>query len=174
MLSPSFSLGNIRRLEPILRVKTQELCRLIDQHIDPDGEGSAGSIDCAEPFSKATLDIMGVLALGVELSNLTSDKGDKNEYSFHEAYKTILAPDKTGSSLLFINGFFPIRWLPIQANREFLRATRWVRNALTQLIRTRHRDVREARAAGKDIACDSRDILTFMATESLLGGAAEC
>lgn len=193
MLAGVFSLGNVRKLEPVFQAKAQELSSLLDTTITSSQVGGVGSgvIDCTDIFSKATLDIIGKTIMGVELSNLKSgpsghtDMGDKqwslqhakraNDYTFHDAYEIIFAQSFVGKILFFLNGFFPTRWLPVEANREFSFATNWLRNAITQLIRERYRDTEQARREGRfeQTKKNSRDLLSFLVEESVTGGPAE-
>ncbi|CAK7199501.1 hypothetical protein SEUCBS139899_002181 [Sporothrix eucalyptigena] len=184
MLSKPFSLSNIRKLEPIFNQKALELCDVMAKTAD-----TTGVIDAIELMAKTTLDIMGLAALGRELSHLQSatssgkDKaasayaGDKKEdnYDFHDAYQCIVSPSMTGKILLFASGYLNVRWLPLQANREFKRATAFLNGTLLSLIRQRTAEVHGAMRAGTHEVKDSRDILTFIAEESLpgSGGAAE-
>ncbi|CAK7231854.1 hypothetical protein SBRCBS47491_008070 [Sporothrix bragantina] len=179
MLSKPFSLSNIRKLEPIFNQKAVELCEVMDRICD---EGD-GVIDAIELMAKTTLDIMGLAALGRELSHLQSAQStskekaatayagaDKNDnYDFHDAYQCIVSPSMTGKILLFASGYLNVRWLPLQANREFKRATSFLNGTLLRLIRERTAEVHTAMRAGTHEVKESRDILTFIAEESLPG-----
>ncbi|KAI1404488.1 cytochrome P450 [Hypoxylon fuscum] len=184
MLTGAFSTSNVRKFEPVFQSKTKELGDVLDQTISASGHGI---IDCTEVFSKATLDIIGVTVLGVELANLKSvsvgesaegqnKKNDaKKQYTFHDAYEIIFAQSFIGKILFFANAFVPTRWLPLKANREFAFATSWLRNVLTELIRQRYNSVNEARRSGKfeSMKRDSRDFLSYVIEESMPGGPAE-
>ena len=63
--------------------------------------------------------------------------------------------------------------LPLEANREFLSATDWLNDVLRSLIRDRYRQVAQAVSLGKYESGDSRDLVTFIVEESLLGGVTE-
>ena len=93
--------------------------------------------------------------------------------TFHEAYDGIFGQDTLGKILMFANAFVPVRWLPLEANRKYLFATKWLADVLTQLVRERTKDVRGAHASGKYIQGEARDLLTFIVEESLPGGPAE-
>ncbi|KAI0112811.1 cytochrome P450 [Hypoxylon sp. NC0597] len=182
MLGGSFSLKNIRKLEPIFQEKAKDICRYFEQSIR-ENDNKTGVIDCTTTFSKAILDIMGQAILGVNLdyvkpgeegkSEESTQNGLKKGCSFHEAYDVFFSPKAMGKVLLFANGFFPTRWLPVQANREFLFAMDWLNDVLTNLIRQRYREVSAATAAGKYESKDSRDLVTFVVEESMPGGVAE-
>lgn len=186
MLTNSFSLKSIRKLEPVFKEKAQDICRFFDQRIS-DHDGKTGTFDCIDTFMRAILDIMGTVILGVDLdyvkpgtegdtsqSPVTEKPGQaKRECSFHEAYDVFFAPDTVGKILLFANAHIPLRWLPIKANRDFLFAMDWLNDVLRTIIRTRHREVADARAAGTHEMNSSRDLVTFIVEESGAGGATE-
>ncbi|KAK8047926.1 hypothetical protein PG996_015990 [Apiospora saccharicola] len=184
MLSMAFSLANIRRTEPVFRDEAFEISKTLSRTLAAEGSGTA-VVDAIEVMSKATLDIMGVASLGVYLSSLregTDVDGDKpseargHHYDFRQAYDTIFAGSTLGKVLTFANSLFPFlvaRWLPLEENRRALFAAAWIRNALTQLVGDRYREVRGAVANGTHLSNESRDLLTFIVEESGPGGAAE-
>ena len=180
MLSKPFSLSNIRKLEPIFNQKALELCDVMDRIC----EQGDGVIDAIELMAKTTLDIMGLAALGRELSHLQSaqttgtsttkekagaSKPAASGYDFHDAYQCIVSPSMTGKILLFASGYLKVRWLPLEANREFKRATKFLKETLRGLVRERTAKVHGAMRAGTHQIKESRDILTFIAEESLPG-----
>lgn len=186
MLTNSFSLKSIRKLEPVFKEKAQDICRFFDQCIS-NNDGKTGTFDCIDTFMRAILDIMGTVILGVDLDYVkpgaegetsqnpatgNSGKADR-ECSFHEAYDVFFAPNTMGKILLFANAHFPLRWLPLEANREFLFAMDWLNDVLRTIIRTRHREVAAAKAKGTHEMSSSRDLVTFIVEESGPGGATE-
>ncbi|RYP91722.1 hypothetical protein DL770_002163 [Monosporascus sp. CRB-9-2] len=185
MLGPVFSLSNIRRLEPVFQSKGKEVTWLFDRAIDAN-HGEATAIDCTDTFTRATLDAVGVALLGIELSGLKATpisnadeksqraaEGRQTTFGFHEAYDGIFGQDTLGKILMFANAFVPVRWMPLESNRNYLFATKWLNDFLTQLVRNRTRDIRAAYAAGKYVRGEARDLLTFIIEESLPGGPAE-
>ena len=186
LLAGPFSLGNIRKLEPVFQEKARDVGDLFDRAIAAGTDNKTGVINCTEVFSKATLDIIGVTTLGIDLANITSitfsdswpaskkrwSGNEGGEYSFHDAYCITFGQNKLGKFLLYANGFFPTRWIPVQENRDFLFAADWLAKTLTQIIRDRKRRVGEAMAAGKYAQSESRDILTYIIEEHLSGGLA--
>ena len=139
MLTNSFSLKSIRKLEPVFKEKAQDICRFFDQRIS-NHDGKTGTFDCIDTFMRAILDIMGTVILGVDLDYVKPGTGGeasqslntgnsgkaKRECSFHEAYDVFFAPDTMGKILLFANAHVPLRWLPFEANRKFLFAMDWL------------------------------------------------
>lgn len=186
MLTNSFSLKSIRKLEPVFKEKAQDICRFFHQSIS-NNDGKTGTFDCIDTFMRAILDIMGTVILGVDLDYVkpgtkaeTSQSLDtgksgkaKRECSFHEAYDVFFAPNTMGKILLFANAHVPLRWLPLEANHEFLFAMDWLNDVLRTIIRTRYRDVAAAKAAGTHEMSSSRDLVTFIVEESGPGGATE-
>lgn len=181
MLNGSFSLANIRNLEPLLKSKAAEVTQLFDRAIAANKDGRTGVIDCTDCSTKTTLDIMGMAVLGIDLGNLreTTFNGQNKiddvnaEFGFHKAYGIVFAPETLSKTLMFVNGFVPIRWLPIQANRDFLFATSWLDNYITELLRRRRAETKTAMDSGKYESSDSHDLLTFLIEESMPGAPAE-
>lgn len=181
VINPAFSINNIRRLEPVFQRKAKEVTSLFERALEASNGSSTAAIDCTATFTKATLDVMGVALFGVDLSGLNSTqvrgtaagRQRESEMTFHEAYDGIFGQDSLGRILMFANAFVPVRWLPLDANRKYLRATRWLEDFLTRLVRERVRDVRRADAGGKYARGEARDLLTFIVEESLPGGPAD-
>lgn len=120
---------------------------------------------------------MGIVVLGVNLdyvkpgddfgSDLKHEKSTAFERgcTFHEAYEVFFSPGLMGKLLLFANAFVPARWIPVEANREFLFAMGWLNSVLRNLIRDRYKTVGEAKAAGTYETKNSRDLTTFIVEE---------
>lgn len=177
ILSAPFSFANIRKLEPLFKEKAKGLSAVLHRAVE-NGEdgGKTGVIDCTEIFSKAFLDIIGVATLGKELSQLdTIGFGTEHEESgFHRAYTEFFAPpDKLKQLLTFLSGFYPVRWLPLQANRDFKSAMDALHGACTALIQERFAE-RGAKVSKATYEKDgSTDLLTFMVDEILHGETQE-
>lgn len=120
---------------------------------------------------------MGIVVLGVNLdyvkpgddfdSDLKHEKSSAFERgcTFHQAYDVFFSPSLMGKLLLFANAFVPARWIPVEANREFLFAMGWLNSVLRNLIRDRYKTVSEAKAAGTYETLHSRDLTTFIVEE---------
>lgn len=197
MLAAPFSFGNILKLHPLFKRKAEELSVVLGRAIDYDARGGTfGSVDCSEIFMKTFLDIIGVAVLGKELSHLDTIEfgsssssssaasrgvGDdahlesqREEHPFHRAYAEFFAPpDKLKQVLTFASGYFPVRWLPLQANRDFTSAMKALRATVTSLVKERVADVKSLMSNEKRARNSSTDLLTFIIEESMPGGSAE-
>lgn len=192
MLAAPFSFGNILRLYPLFQRKAQELSAVIGRAVDHNAAmGESASVNCSEIFMKAFLDIIGIAVLGKELAqldtvNFDSDSFEKgandgdhhetqhDESPFHKAYAEFFAPpNKLKQILTFSSGFLPVRWLPLQANRDYLSAMKALRATVTSLVRERNADVRSSMSTDKRLKNSSTDLLTFIVEESMPGGSAE-
>lgn len=182
MLTSSFSINSIRRLEPVFLSKAREVCSLVARAIASSPDGRVATIDCTETFSKATLNIIGVTSLGIELdylnSNATANKFSPDiktlsDYSFHQAYNTIFGPDLVGKILMFGSMFFPTRWIPLRANRDYKVAKEWLNRVLRDLITQRKSTIQNAFSNGVHRKEDFQDLLSFIIEESMPGGSAE-
>ncbi|KAK7955917.1 uncharacterized protein PG986_005139 [Apiospora aurea] len=191
MLNGTLSAPSVKKLEPVVWEKAREAGLLFDSAIAADPSSNTGVISSSDTFSKFTLGIMGRITLGFETNHLGSTaetyRQGKLEESpssiskqpvisgdptFHEAYMAMFGQSTFGNLLTFVNAFFPIRWLPLEANRLYLRGTSWINRTLSSLIRQRQKEVKRAAEAGTYEKHNSRDILTFIAEEALPGGPA--
>ena len=111
-------------------------------------------------FSKATLDIIGLITLGKELDSFTAKP------SFHECYDLIFNQSPLSGAITAINTYIPLRsWLPLEANRSFVAANDEVKRILRQQIRLRQREMATATTnmAEKNSSLPiSRDVLTYL------------
>ncbi|KAK8080878.1 cytochrome P450 [Apiospora hydei] len=191
MLNGTLSAPSVKKLEPVVWEKAREVGLLFDSAIAADPSGNTGIISSSDTFSKFTLDIMGRITLGFEMNHLGSTaetyrqgKLEKSPSSrskqpvlsgdptFHEAYMAMFGQSTFGNLLTFVNAFFPIRWLPLEANRLYLRGTSWINRTLSSIIRKRQEEVTRATEVGSYEKENSRDIITFIAEETLPGGPA--
>ncbi|KAK6211998.1 hypothetical protein LQW54_005526 [Pestalotiopsis sp. IQ-011] len=173
MLAGIFAPANIKRLAPVFVAKSKELQTMFDVAIESN-DGRTGVIDCTHTYSRATLDAVGVGIFGVDLAqtrNAGLVRQSNENYSFPDAYEDIFAPDTIGKVLFALNAFIPIRWLPLEANRKFMFASKWLNETLGKLVQERRQKITEAIAAGK-YDKQSRDLLSFLIEESLPGGTA--
>ncbi|KAI1334255.1 cytochrome P450 [Xylariaceae sp. FL0016] len=177
MVNPCFAASKINALLPTLKTSAAGLTNLLDRFIvaqdHPDG---AAVLHCSDLFARYTLDIIGVAVLGKELSNLTTrserNGGPENDYTFHQAWRDIFDSYRLGKLILFLAPSVPfLRWLPLQINYRFKRATAFIFHSVRRLIRERKAEITDGMAAGTYKG--SKDILSFVVEESLPGGAAE-
>jgi len=175
-----FSLANLKTLIPVFRSKAQNLSDAFDKAIETDNDVVScmsnatwkdrlitqlmSNSPVVSMYSKTMLDIMGVFGLGLELQNLTSG----NTTSFHDCYREIFEPGIFGQILVAINGYIPLRWLPVDANRRYLRATETVHQQIGDIIKERIQEVKQAREGGgvsNRTSRKAKDLLTFMVEE---------
>jgi hypothetical protein len=109
-------------------------------------------------FSKATLDIIGLITLGKELDSFTARP------SFHECYDLIFNQSSLSAVITAINTYIPLRsWLPLDANRSFVAANDEVKRILRQQIRLRQKEMATTKTAAKKLSLPiSRDVLTYL------------
>ncbi|KAK6193508.1 hypothetical protein LQW54_012375 [Pestalotiopsis sp. IQ-011] len=180
MLAGPFFVPITRKLEPVFQEKAKEVTELFDRIIAA-GNGRSGSVNVCDAFTRFTLDIVGKTVLGQDMSNLksTTFTGEEQQdaktggYRLSQAYESIFSQGPVGNALLFANGFVPIRWLPLKANRDFLYGTSWLNDVLRDLIRKRTEEITANNKTGKLNTIESRDLLTFIVEESMPGGPAE-
>lgn len=82
-------------------------------------------------------------------TNFVGEAQSGVDYTFHDAYANVFGPDTVGKILMFIDGYFPIRWIPCKANRDFIFAAKWIIDAVTSLIRQRQGEMAKAIEAGE-------------------------
>ncbi|KAH8847789.1 hypothetical protein MCOR27_001908 [Pyricularia oryzae] len=162
MILNVFSVPNLKKMFPIFQEKAEEL----SQHLDATIAASTGdSIDVQCIYSKATIDIIGITALGLDLRNL---KSTKLRMDFLQCYRRMHEQPFSAALISFINVHVPIRrllWF-VRANRDFVEASQEVRAMLRTCIRERIRDVDSRK--GAEVKFQSRDLLTYMVEERLL------
>jgi len=109
-------------------------------------------------FSKATLDIIGLITLGKELDSFTAKP------TFHQCYDLIFNQSSLSAIITAVNTYIPLRsWLPIEANRSFVTANDEVKRILRQQIRLRQKEMATARTAVKKSSLPiSRDVLMYL------------
>ncbi|KAK8052512.1 cytochrome P450 3A5 [Apiospora rasikravindrae] len=193
MLNGTLSAPSVKKLEPVVWEKAREVGLVFDSAIAANPDGKTGVIPSTDTFSQFTLDIMGRVTLGFEMNHLGSTaetyrqgKSEKRpssssrqqseiseKYTFHEAYLALFGQSTFGNLLTFVNAFVPIRWLPLEANRRYLRGTSWINRTISSIIRKRQEEVTRATEAGTYEKQNSRDIVTFIVEETLPGGPAE-
>ncbi|KAH8704353.1 cytochrome P450 [Phaeosphaeriaceae sp. PMI808] len=162
LLNGIFSTPNMKKLVPVVQFHSKNLVRTIDQHIDCDEsavlEGKPLLIKIVSLFSKATLDIIGVITLGKELDDLNTKP------SFHECYDLIFNQSSLSSLLTAINTYIPLRsWLPLEANQSFVRANDQVKRIIREQIQLRRKEMATNKSVLENSALPiSRDILTYL------------
>lgn len=192
MLAAPFARASVARLHPLFTAKAAQLSAVVGRAVERGADGGrTGVVDCSELFMKAFLDIIGVAVLGKELANLPTvgfddddddeaqpkaQDEDGHEHPYHKAFAEFFAPPtKLKQILIFASGFFPvIRWLPLQANRDFNSAMTALHAVVQSLIEERTAELKSTSLDGaREKKNSSTDLLTFILQESLPGGSAE-
>lgn len=178
MLAAPFSFGNINRLHPLFKKKARELSAVLGRIVDQASECDMEAVfDCSEVFMRAFLDIIGVAVLGKELANLDTvglDKARDEVHPFHRAFAEFFGPpDKLKQLLIFASGIMPVRWIPLEANRDFNSAMTSLHAVVKSLIHERVIEVQKSLLDEKHAQNSSNDLLTFIVEESCPGGPAE-
>jgi cytochrome P450 len=109
-----------------------------------------------------------VTTLGMELNKLKSKSSSSSSLNFEECCHNILEQNFLGMFITFVNAFVPLQWLPVSANRKFVRAKAALWSMVRELVQKRFVAVeaRQARAVKGEVN-DSRDLLTYMIEANL-------
>ncbi|KAH4004636.1 hypothetical protein HBH98_034170 [Parastagonospora nodorum] len=155
MLNGIFSTPNMKKLLPVVQRHGKRLTETIDQRI---GSESSAVVEVVSLFSKATLDIIGLITLGKELDCFTAKP------TFHECYDLIFNQSSLSAIITAVNTYIPLRsWLPLEANRSFVTANDEVKRILRQQIRLRQKEIATARTSVKKSSLPiSRDVLMYL------------
>ncbi|KAF9773666.1 hypothetical protein IL306_008480 [Fusarium sp. DS 682] len=117
-----------------------------------------GVLEIEDLLTRVTLDIIGVSLVGKELRDFRSES---SPLSFEQCYNAILAQPLAGQIISFINPFIPLRWLPVSANLDFLKAKSALKSMMIELIEQKTSEVTEAKEHGTESGL-SDDLLTRM------------
>lgn len=107
--------------------------------------------------------------MGVELDSLVHPRADLN---FRASYQRTLQPSALSALISFINTAVPVRrWIPLEANTGYVRATEDLRKMVRLVIDERLQEYRECKRSGRVFESPAlrgigRDILTLMVEES--------
>jgi cytochrome P450 len=103
----------------------------------------------------------------MELDKLKSTSASSS-LNLKECYHTILEQSFLGFLITFINAFVPLRWLPLPANWNFLRAKDTLWSTVRKLVQKRFTEVEAKRVLhGGGEENESRDLLTYMIEANL-------
>ncbi|KAF4337126.1 aat family amino acid transporter [Fusarium beomiforme] len=155
IIAGPLSRPSIRKLFPTFLQYSQKLNNDVDAAIR---QSKDGILELEDLLTRVTLDIIGVSLLGKELRDFRSKS---SPLSFEQCYNAILAQPLAGQIISFINPFIPLRWLPVSANLNFLKAKSALKSMMTELIEQKTLEVAEAKDHGTDSRL-SDDLLTRM------------
>ncbi|KAH8808645.1 cytochrome P450 3A5 [Xylogone sp. PMI_703] len=151
-----FSFANIKNLLPWFDQKAKELSARISATLKANPNEP---IEVSQLLSYTTLDIVGLAVLGTELKSLSSSSPLADSY---QKIFEIVTPLQVLITVL--NQYIPIRsWLPLEANRAYVRANGEVRRILREQIRLRRKEYQERKSTNEK---GSRDLLGLMIEET--------
>lgn len=164
-LAGPMSLPKTRRLVPVFQEKARAWVNFLQSELDAGGDGVW---DVEPSMHKLLLEMIVVIALGVELTQMESP----SSMSFVEAYHNLLQPSRLSMILWFMNARFPLRWLPLKINKTWLEANSTIQSMIKGVVHRRAEELRaidRKREVGEALIDTRRDITTFMLEESLFG-----
>ncbi|CAK7229981.1 hypothetical protein SCUCBS95973_007418 [Sporothrix curviconia] len=160
-----FTVANVKAYLAVLQEKADCLVDEIQCSVSSAaaGGGSGGSggglVEIKSLFAQATLDVIGIVALGQDLHCL----GGRSV--FQACYEAMFDLTPAGMLLAAVNLVVPIRWLPLEANRSFMQASAQLRQILTSMTEER---IAQVVAAGEKPnkspakGLPAKDLLTYM------------
>ncbi|KAH6658720.1 cytochrome P450 3A5 [Truncatella angustata] len=165
LIAHAFSASNLRKLFPVFVAKAQDLTICLEEVLRMEGEQN--EVEVLSIFSKATMDVIGASTLGVELKNLRSAE---LEMDFLQCYDRMFNQPSLSALISFVDAHVPIRrWLPLEASRGYLEASKEVKRMLAHCIRVRSQEI-ETEKGARDKGLMSRDLLTYMIEERVESG----
>ncbi|KAH8203480.1 hypothetical protein TruAng_002351 [Truncatella angustata] len=165
LIAHAFSASNLRKLFPVFVAKAQDLAICLEEVLRMEGEQN--EVEVLSIFSKATMDVIGASTLGVELKNLRSAE---LEMDFLQCYDRMFNQPSLSALISFVDAHVPIRrWLPLEASRGYLEASKEVKRMLAHCIRVRSQEI-ETQKGARDKGLMSRDLLTYMIEERVESG----
>ncbi|KAM7205465.1 putative cytochrome p450 protein [Naviculisporaceae sp. PSN 640] len=159
VLNGMFAISNLKELTPVFQTSARGLVDALDEAVQ--GKMNQAEVDIFPLISKATLDSVTVFALGVQPKSL----GSSSTTSFEECYKEMLEPDLIGQIFVAINGYLPIRWLPVGPNQRYMHASKTIHRQLLATIKQRIQEVKNKRDERTLQPKEGRgftDLLTYM------------
>ncbi|KPA39138.1 aat family amino acid transporter [Fusarium langsethiae] len=155
IIAVPLSRPSIRKLFPTFVSYSHKLNREVQDSLE---RSQDETVELEELITRVTLDIIGVSLLGRELRDFSSPS---SPLSFEQCYNAILAQPLAGQIISFINPFIPLRWLPVSANLDFIRAKSALKTMMEGLIEQRTTEVAAAKRH-KGGSSLSDDLLTKM------------
>ncbi|KAL1796104.1 hypothetical protein ACET3X_006328 [Alternaria dauci] len=148
-LNPAFSAKHVQKLYSVFYSKSREMVSYIKKELHSSQGQQEHAIDITAWVNRATLDIIGIAALGIDFKSLTDPS---NELS--RAYQVILEPDGT-STIIFLLSIFVTTWavklLPLKKAREIRAGSAYVKKYLEERVTQRTREHDDKKALHEDI-----------------------
>lgn len=153
---------SVRKMLPIFKDKARELSVEFDTAI---GEDKNGVVEVEALMNRTAFKVISTALLS---RDITEFRSSSSPLSFEECYRAVLVPPLLGKLITFLNPFIPLRWLPIEANRAFIRANTALRGMLTELVEERVQQVQQDKKSGQsDEKADTKDFLTKLIEANL-------
>ncbi|KAL7799642.1 cytochrome P450 [Trichoderma afarasin] len=129
------------------------------------GEDKNGVVEVEALMNRTAFKVISTALLS---RDITEFRSSSSPLSFEECYRAVLVPPLLGKLITFLNPFIPLRWLPIEANRAFIRANNALRGMLTELVEERVQQVQQDKKSGQsDEKADTKDFLTKLIEANL-------
>ncbi|THC94055.1 hypothetical protein EYZ11_006464 [Aspergillus tanneri] len=138
MLLPSFSSKNIRALYPVFWSKAQEVTAALTAVNSTLADGEEG-VEIGEWASRAALDVITLAALGLDFGAIRDPNTPLNR-----AYRQVFEPTRLFQFFSLLKLVIPawvVRRIPIQQNREIMRAVDRVRETCRQLVHAQREEI---------------------------------
>lgn len=105
-------------------------------------------------YTRATMAIVGLAVLGYDFGPIDE------KTRFQDLYDAAFSPPGLGGVIRYVNAFLPVRWLPIQANRDFISGMDEIKTMLRHAIRRRRSQVLEGKGEANELL--TKDVLGYM------------
>ncbi|KAF4971288.1 hypothetical protein FSARC_1858 [Fusarium sarcochroum] len=151
---------SVRKLFPVFFAQSKKMVKEFEDSLK---EGEEAIIEVDDIFTRTTLNIIGMSLLGKELHDFRSSP---TSLTFEECYQRMLAQPIAGQIISFVNPFIPLRWLPVAANLNFVRAKATLKSMMVELIEKRTSEVLAAKNDDTSVSL-SDDLLTRMIEASI-------
>lgn len=142
-----FSVNNVKPYVPALQFKAAQLADTVantsgdNSEVEgwsthsPWTEMTANTLPVETGIWKATLDLIGVKALGTDLNHLQS-----SDVRLHNLFSRTMQQSFTSHIIHYFSSYLPLRHiLPIKANNEFVRDTRETRRIIQHHLESRQK-----------------------------------
>lgn len=145
-LMPAFSFRHIKDLYPEFWSKTREV---VDTMTTALGEKQEGELEALEWASRATLDVIGVAAIGRDFGAIQDDNS-----KLVNTYRKIFHPSASGRIIGLLSTVIPLQildLLPVKRNDNVRLAVRAIRKHCQDVIEQKRADAKDGKESKVDI-----------------------